>query len=162
VNITDEFMEAVINDQNSILQTQIQELSEIQLKLANCGNESLKLASELAVLTLTLSTQPDEAYQKLKKLGLSINGSNLCNEIHLATSEERTAVCCLSSVNLEKYDEWKASGMVGDLIRFLDNVLQYFIDNAPEELSKAVYSAYRERSSGLEQWASTATSKAKE
>ena len=54
-------------DQNSILQTRIQELSEIQLKLANYGNESLKLASELAVLTLTLSTQPDEAYQKLRE-----------------------------------------------------------------------------------------------
>jgi ribonucleoside-diphosphate reductase alpha chain len=84
-----------------------------------------------------------------RKLGLSINGSNLCNEIHLATSEERTAVCCLSSVNLEKWDEWKSSGMVADLIRFLDNVLQFFIDNAPEELGKAVYSAYRERSVGL-------------
>ncbi len=73
-----------------------------------------------------------------RKLGLSINGSNLCNEIHLATSEERTAVCCLSSVNLEKYEEWRTSGMVGDLIRFLDNVIQYFIDNAPEALGKAV------------------------
>jgi ribonucleoside-diphosphate reductase alpha chain len=84
-----------------------------------------------------------------RKLGLSIMGSNLCNEIHLATSEERTAVCCLSSVNLEAYDEWRTSGMVGDLVRFLDNVLQFFIDHAPEELSKAVYSAYRERSIGL-------------
>ena len=138
-------------EKNGNLSTQIQDLLEIQSKLVNFGNEYLKLASELAVLTLTLSTQPEEAYRKLKeRLGLSINGSsNLCNEIHLATSEERTAVCCLSSVNLELYDEWKASGMVGDLIRLLDNVLQYFIDYAPEELSKAVYSAYRERSVGL-------------
>ena len=72
-----------------------------------------------------------------------------CNEIHLPTSEDRTAVCCLSSVNLEKYDEWKDSNMVADLITFLDNVLQYFIDNAPDELSKAIYSATQERSLGL-------------
>ena len=84
-----------------------------------------------------------------KKLGLKIHGSNLCNEIHLATDIERTAVCCLSSVNLEKYDEWKDTSMVSDLVRFLDNVLQYFIDNAPDELAKARYSAYRERSIGI-------------
>lgn len=72
-----------------------------------------------------------------------------CNEIHLPTSEDRTAVCCLSSVNLEKFDEWKDTNMVADLVRFLDNVLQFFIDNAPDELSKAVYSATQERSIGL-------------
>jgi len=87
--------------------------------------------------------------QSMKDKGLKINGSNLCNEIHLPTNEDRTAVCCLSSVNLEKYDEWKDSNMVADLITFLDNVLQYFIDNAPDELSKAVYSATQERSLGL-------------
>jgi ribonucleoside-diphosphate reductase alpha chain len=87
--------------------------------------------------------------QSMKDKGLKINGSNLCNEIHLPTSEDRTAVCCLSSVNLEKYDEWKDTNMVADLITFLDNVLQYFIDNAPDELSKAVYSATQERSLGL-------------
>ena len=84
-----------------------------------------------------------------KKLGLRINGSNLCNEIHLATNEERTAVCCLSSVNLEMYDEWKDTNIVRDLIRFLDNVLQFFIDHAPDDLAKAKYSATRERSLGL-------------
>ena len=84
-----------------------------------------------------------------KKLGLRINGSNLCNEIHLATNEERTAVCCLSSVNLEMYDEWKDTNIVRDLIRFLDNVLQFFIDHAPDDLAKAKYSAQRERSLGL-------------
>jgi len=84
-----------------------------------------------------------------KKLGLKINGSNLCNEIHLATNEERTAVCCLSSVNLEMYDEWKDTSIVRDLIRFLDNVLQFFIDHAPDDLAKAKYSAQRERSLGL-------------
>jgi len=84
-----------------------------------------------------------------KELGLKINGSNLCNEIHLATNEERTAVCCLSSVNLARYDEWKDSTMVADLVTFLDNVLQVFIDEAPTELKRAKYSAYRERSIGI-------------
>ena len=73
----------------------------------------------------------------------------LCNEIHLPTSDERTAVCCLSSVNLEKFDEWKDTTMVRDLIRFLDNVLQFFIDNAGDEISRARYSATQERSLGL-------------
>ena len=84
-----------------------------------------------------------------KALGLSIKGSNLCNEIHLATSTDRTAVCCLSSVNLEKYDEWRSTYMVQDLVRLLDNVLKFFIRHAPEELEKAKYSAYMERSIGL-------------
>ena len=84
-----------------------------------------------------------------RKLGLRVNGSNLCNEIHLATDGDRTAVCCLSSVNLEKYDEWKSTGMVRDLVRLLDNVLEFFIRHAPRELEKAVYSAQRERSIGL-------------
>ena len=95
----------------------------------------------------------DEANKQLpeeqKKLGLKIHGSNLCNEIHLATNEERTAVCCLSSVNLEMYDEWKDTTMIKDLTRFLDNVLQKFIDNAPEDLDKAKRSAIAERSLGL-------------
>jgi len=84
-----------------------------------------------------------------KKLGLKIHGSNLCNEIHLATNEDRTAVCCLSSLNLERFDEWRDTNIVGDLIRFLDNVLQFFIDNAPDTISRARFSAERERSLGL-------------
>ena len=95
----------------------------------------------------------DEANKHLpqfqKDLGLKIHGSNLCNEIHLATSEERSAVCCLSSLNLEKYDEWKDTTIVEDLIEYLDNVLQYFVDHAPDHLKKAKYSAFRERSLGL-------------
>ena len=85
----------------------------------------------------------------MKAKGLKINGSNLCNEIHLPTSEDRTAVCCLSSVNLEKYDEWNNSNLIRDLIRFLDNVLQFFIDNAGDEIQRARYSATQERSLGL-------------
>ena len=85
-----------------------------------------------------------------KKLGLKVHHSNLCSEITLPTSEERTAVCCLSSLNLEKYDEWKDdSKFIPDVVRFLDNVLEYFINNSPDSLSRAKYSAMRERSIGL-------------
>jgi ribonucleoside-diphosphate reductase alpha chain len=85
----------------------------------------------------------------MKSKGLKIHGSNLCNEIHLPTSDDRTAVCCLSSVNLEKYEEWNKTQMIRDLVRFLDNVLQFFIDNAGDEISRARYSATQERSLGL-------------
>jgi len=85
-----------------------------------------------------------------KNLGLKVHHSNLCSEISLPTDENRTAVCCLSSVNLEKYDEWKNDALfIPDLIRFLDNVLQHFIDKAPEQLFRARFSAAQERSLGL-------------
>ena len=85
-----------------------------------------------------------------KKKGLVVNHSNLCSEITLATDEERTAVCCLSSVNLEYYDEWsKHPAFIPDLIRMLDNVLSDFIQRAPEQLHRATFSAMRERSLGL-------------
>ena len=85
-----------------------------------------------------------------KRKGLRVNHSNLCSEITLATNEERTAVCCLSSVNLEYYDEWKdIPAFIPDLVRMLDNVLTYFIENAPSSLERAKYSASRERSIGL-------------
>lgn len=85
-----------------------------------------------------------------KNLGLKVHQSNLCSEITLPTDETRTAVCCLSSVNLEEYDEWSNDPQfIPDLVRMLDNVLTYFIENAPSELAKAKYSAERERSIGL-------------
>jgi ribonucleoside-diphosphate reductase alpha chain len=85
-----------------------------------------------------------------RNLGLEVHHSNLCSEITLATDVDRTAVCCLSSVNLEEYDEWKDDELfIPDLIRMLDNVLEYFIANAPQELHRAVYSAKQERSLGL-------------
>ena len=85
-----------------------------------------------------------------KELGLKARQSNLCSEITLATDEDRTAVCCLSSVNLEEYDEWKDNAQfIPDLVRMLDNVLDYFIEKAPDELEKAKFSAFRERSIGL-------------
>lgn len=110
--------------------------------------------------------------QQQKDLGLTVRQSNLCSEITLPTSEERTAVCCLSSVNLEYFDEWKEEeNFISDLVTMLDNTLEHFIDNAVDEyphksvdtleefmgyvgedktgFAKAAYSAYRERAIGL-------------
>jgi len=85
-----------------------------------------------------------------KKLGLSIKQSNLCSEIILPTDKKRTAVCCLSSVNLEYFDEWsKEKLFLRDVAEMLDNVLQHFIDNAPSAVKRAVYSARNERSIGI-------------
>ena len=85
-----------------------------------------------------------------KKLGLSIKQSNLCSEIILPTDKERTAVCCLSSLNLEYFDEWKNDKLfLRDTAEMLDNVLQYFIDNAPDTIGRAKFSAKRERSIGI-------------
>lgn len=85
-----------------------------------------------------------------KNLGLSIKQSNLCSEIILPTDKDRTAVCCLSSVNLEHYDDWKNNKLfLRDVASMLDNVLDYFITNAPESISRAVFSASRERSIGI-------------
>lgn len=78
-----------------------------------------------------------------------VSQSNLCSEITLMTSEKRTAVCCLSSLNIEKYPEWKDTNIVQDLIRLLDNVLEYFIRLAPSTLDRAVRSATKERALGL-------------
>ena len=86
----------------------------------------------------------------LKDRGLKVHQSNLCSEIILPTNEERTAVCCLSSLTLEYYDEWKNNKQfLRDVAEMLDNVLQYFIDNAPDTVSRARYSAIRERSIGV-------------
>jgi ribonucleoside-diphosphate reductase alpha chain len=88
--------------------------------------------------------------QFLKDKGLKIHQSNLCSEIILPTNEERTAVCCLSSLNLEYYDEWKNDPLfLRDVAEMLDNVLEYFITNAPDTISRAIYSASRERSIGV-------------
>ena len=85
-----------------------------------------------------------------KKLGLNIRQSNLCSEIVLPTDKNRTAVCCLSSVNLEYYDDWKDNELfLRDVAEMLDNVLQYFIDHAPDSISRAKFSAIMERSIGV-------------
>lgn len=116
---------------------------------------------------LTVRTETGEPYlhfidtsnralpEAQKKLGLSIKTSNLCSEITLPTDDDRTAVCCLSSVNLEKWDEWKDTNMVQDIVRMLDNVLSDFIKakhikpEVREAIKKALFSAKRERSIGL-------------
>jgi ribonucleoside-diphosphate reductase alpha chain len=88
--------------------------------------------------------------QWLKDKGLKVHQSNLCSEIILPTNEDRTAVCCLSSLNLEHYDDWKKDPLfLKDVSEMLDNVLQYFIDNAPSYIERAKYSASRERSIGI-------------
>ncbi len=93
--------------------------------------------------------------QHHKLAGLNVKTSNLCSEITLPTGidkdgRDRTAVCCLSSLNVEKYDEWKDDeNFIQDVMRFLDNVMNDFIENAPEQFSDATYSAMRERSVGL-------------
>ena len=90
-----------------------------------------------------------------RDLGLKVSTSNLCSEITLPTGidhlgNDRTAVCCLSSLNLEKWDEWNGDKVfIEDVMRMLDNVLQDYIDRAPEEMARAKYSAMRERSVGL-------------
>lgn len=97
-----------------------------------------------------IDTINNDLPQTLKDKQLKVHHSNLCTEITLPTNEQRTAVCCLSSVNLEKFDEWKDdTQFIADLVRFLDNTLQHFIDNAPEELARAKFSAHQERSIGL-------------
>ncbi len=90
-----------------------------------------------------------------RDLGLKVSTSNLCSEITLPTGidhlgNDRTAVCCLSSLNLETWEEWKGDKQfIEDVMRFLDNVLQDYIDRAPDEMARAKYSAARERSVGL-------------
>lgn len=86
----------------------------------------------------------------LKDKGLKVRQSNLCSEIILPTDKDRTAVCCLSSLNLEYYNDWKKEDLfLKDVAEMLDNVLTYFIDNAPDAISRAKFSAQRERSIGV-------------
>ena len=150
VNLTDKFMEAVRDGKQwDLLDPNDQSVREIvdARKLWELVLETRYRTGEPYVNFIDTANR--SLPQSQKDLGLSIKGSNLCNEIHLVTNEERTAVCCLSSVNLETYDEWKDTNMIKDLIVFLDNVLQFFIENAGDEISKARYSAQQERSLGL-------------
>ena len=96
-----------------------------------------------------IDTSNRALHPSLKSAGLKINGSNLCSEIMLATERDRTAVCCLSSLNLEHFDEWKNTQIVEDLVRFLDNVLTYFTIHCPSTMDNARRSALRERSIGV-------------
>lgn len=150
VNITDEFMDAVMaNDDWNLIDPDEQDVRDT-VNARELWQRILETRFRTGEPYLNFI---DEANRNLppamKDKGLKIHGSNLCNEIHLPTSEERTAVCCLSSVNLEHYDDWKDTTMVADLITMLDNVLSFFIEYAPPELRRAIYSASQERSIGL-------------
>ena len=151
VNITDYFIEAVDNDLDWCLVDPHSGKVTDKLKARELWEELLTARFRTGEPYINyIDEANDKLHPALKARGLSIKGSNLCNEIHLPTDEDRTAVCCLSSVNLAKYDEWKNNELfIEDLIEMLDNVLQFFIDNAPDELAKARYSAERERSLGL-------------
>jgi ribonucleoside-diphosphate reductase alpha chain len=150
INISDEFMTAVINNTEFDLRDPKDGSVKESINARKLWERILEVRFRTGEPYLNFIDTANRALpQPLKDLGLSIKGSNLCNEIHLPTSADRTAVCCLSSLNLEYYDEWKDTNIVGDLVRMLDNVLQFFIDNAPDSISRAKYSAMRERSIGL-------------
>jgi len=150
VNITDAFMEAVKNGEQWELRCPDSGAIRSTIQARELWQRILEARFRTGSPYLNfIDTAQRGLPDTQRALGLTINGSNLCNEIHLATSEERTAVCCLSSVNLEKWDEWRDTRMVSDLVRLLDNVLKFFIRHAPEELEKAKFSAYMERSIGL-------------
>jgi len=158
INITDDFMRI-------IERCMIDPTADDRWELKEPHNGIVKevvSAKELWQKILELRIQTGEPYlhfvdtsnsampEFLKAKGLKIRQSNLCSEILLPTSEERTAVCCLSSLNLEKFNEWKDEPLfLRDVAEMLDNVLNYFIDNAPNEISRAKYSAMRERSIGI-------------
>jgi ribonucleoside-diphosphate reductase alpha chain len=158
VNVTDDFMRLVeqsmydpqaddsweLKDPNSGVVREVVSARELWQKLL----ENRMLTGEPYVHYIDTSNDKMPEFQK--KLGLKIQQSNLCSEIILPTNKDRTAVCCLSSLNLEYYDDWKDDKLfLRDTAEMLDNVLQYFIDNAPDSISRARYSAMRERSIGV-------------
>ena len=150
INISDEFMQAVVSNTNFDLRDPKDNAVKETVNARKLWERILEVRFRTGEPYLNfIDTANNALPDHLKQLGLKIHGSNLCNEIHLPTSAERTAVCCLSSLNLEYYDEWKETTIVRDLIRMLDNVLEFFISNAPDSISRAKYSAARERSIGL-------------
>ena len=158
INITDEFMQLVER-------SMIDKDADDSWNLVDPHNSEVRevvSARELWQRILDMRMQTGEPYLHFidtsnrmmpefqKKLGLKIRQSNLCSEIILPTDKERTAVCCLSSLNLEYYDDWKTDTLfLNDIAEMLDNVLQYFIDNAPTTVERARFSAIRERSIGI-------------
>lgn len=150
VNITDKFLEAVKGGEDwNLICPNSGEVRDT-LKARDLWSKIIKTRFKTGEPYINYIDEANRKLPKdLKEKGLTIKGSNLCNEIHLPTSKNRSAVCCLSSLNLELYDEWVDTNIVEDLIEFLDNVLQFFIDHAPDSLAKAKYSAERERSIGL-------------
>ena len=150
INITDDFMRAVERGEMWDLKDPNDATVRETMPARTLWQQILEVRYRTGEPYLNFIDTANRALpHTMKAKGLKIHGSNLCNEIHLPTSDDRTAVCCLSSLNLEKFDEWKDTNLVRDLIRFLDNVLQFFIDNAGDEISRARYSATQERSLGL-------------
>lgn len=151
VNITDDFLEAVDKDLDWCLVDPHTCQVTDKVKARDLWEEILTTRYRTGEPYINyIDEANDKLHPALKAKGLRINGSNLCNEIHLPTDNDRTAVCCLSSVNLVTYDEWKHDPyFISDLIEMLDNVLTYFISFAPKELHKAIRSASGERSLGL-------------
>jgi ribonucleoside-diphosphate reductase alpha chain len=150
INVSDAFMEAVSNGGTWDLKDPKDGKVKESVDARKLWERIMEIRFRTGEPYLNfIDTANNNLPQPLKDLGLKINGSNLCNEIHLPTSAERTAVCCLSSLNLEYYDDWKDTSIVKDLVRMLDNVLEYFIENAPDTITRAKYSAARERSIGL-------------
>lgn len=158
VNIPDSFMEII---ERCMLDHDADDSWDLIDPASNEVRETVS-AKELWQKLLDLRMQTGEPYlhfidesnrklpQWLKDKGLKVHQSNLCSEIILPTDEKRTAVCCLSSLNLEYYDEWRDEPLfLKDVAEMLDNVLEFFIKNAPKEIKRAKYSAMRERSIGI-------------
>jgi ribonucleoside-diphosphate reductase alpha chain len=158
INIPDAFMEII---EKAMLDPEFDDSWKLIDPNSGEHRETVS-ARELWQKILELRMQTGEPYlhfidesnrklpQWLKDKGLKVHQSNLCSEIILPTNEERTAVCCLSSLNLEYYDEWKDHPtFLRDIAEMLDNVLEYFIIHAPTTIERARYSASRERSIGI-------------
>ncbi len=156
INITDEFMDCVKHNKQFGLRSP--KTNEV-LRTVN-ARELWQKILETRMATgepylVFIDTVNKSLAKHQRDSGLKVRTSNLCSEIMLHTGldhhgNERTAVCCLSSVNLEKWDEWSKDSMfIQDIMRFLDNVLDDFIKNAPDSMKNAVYSAKMERSVGL-------------
>jgi ribonucleoside-diphosphate reductase alpha chain len=154
--ITDDFMRAVENDEEWKLVSPKDKATIRKVRARDLWIRILTARIETGEPYILYGDHVNRAIPEHQKLaGLTVKTSNLCSEITLPTGvdhhgEQRTAVCCLSSLNLEKYLDWEQEdAFVPDVMRFLDNVLQDFIDNAPDDFSRAKYAAMRERSVGL-------------
>tara|TARA_B100000686_G_scaffold335326_1_gene403764 strand:- start:340 stop:2277 length:1938 start_codon:yes stop_codon:yes gene_type:complete len=156
VLVSDAFMRAVEMDEQWALKSPKNNVVQATVSARNLWIRLLTARVETGEpYIIFIDTVNRMIPQHHKLAGLTVKTSNLCSEITLPTGidkdgKDRTAVCCLSSLNVEKYDEWKDDeNFIGDVMRFLDNVLTDFIENAPEQFSDATYSALRERSVGL-------------
>src|SRR3569623_1690871 len=156
INITDEFMEAVRDGIPFGLRSPKTDEIVRTVDARSLWQKILEIRLQTGEPYLIFSDTVNRALPSFQRdLGLKVSQSNLCSEIMLHSGpdhlgRDRTAVCCLSSVNAEKYLEWRTEErFVEDVMRFLDNVLQDFIARAPPEMADAVYSAGRERSVGL-------------